>query len=241
MRSSSSKPRRRPPCSRFGHIRRVLNQEFAQSPGPAGFLRQLGNAAHALRRHVLVCPGSGGAELSCSLRRHSSCRPGPFSRRPARVARSRLVVPPLAVGQASGGSSGEVRAAKLTSPAASLLPGGAPRYLQILAAQADSQIRLLQACGRSPKTPEEAAAAIADGTAALVDWCAPTLVGLRRGRRRCVPMGFCRSIRPAESLVREARDRPSAGSSELAVKEIVKRGVLIEQAAKDRVAELLSR
>ena len=34
----------------------------------------------------------------------------------------------------------------------------------------DSRIRLLQACQRPAKTPEDAATAIADGTVALVDW-----------------------------------------------------------------------
>lgn len=63
-----------------------------------------------------------------------------------------------------------LRAAKLTDPAALLLPGGAPRYLEILAAQVDCRIRLLRACGQPAKTPQEAAKTIADGTAALVDW-----------------------------------------------------------------------
>ena len=39
----------------------------------------------------------------------------------------------------------------------------------------------------------------------------PTSVGWRWGRWRSVPMGFCRAIQPAQSVVREARDRSEAG------------------------------
>ena len=64
----------------------------------------------------------------------------------------------------------KLRAAKLHGRAGSLLPGGAARYLDILASQVDSRIRILQACRFPAKTPDEAAATIADAITAYVDW-----------------------------------------------------------------------
>jgi hypothetical protein len=58
----------------------------------------------------------------------------------------------------------------LTRQAASYLPGGETRYLDILARQVECRIRLLKACRHSPKSPEEAASTIAAATGALVDW-----------------------------------------------------------------------
>ncbi len=63
-----------------------------------------------------------------------------------------------------------LRRARLTGEPASFLPGGARRYLEILAAQAASRIGLLEAVQKPAADDAECARCIADGTAALVAW-----------------------------------------------------------------------
>ncbi len=63
-----------------------------------------------------------------------------------------------------------LRQIDLTSRAASFLPGGPSRYLDLLARQTSCRIRLLSACRSAPKNEREAVAAVVEGTAALVDW-----------------------------------------------------------------------
>jgi hypothetical protein len=135
----------------------------------------------------------------------------------------------------------ELRAAKLTGPAAQFLPGGSARYLEILAAQADSRIRLLQACAKPTATPEEAAAAVAEGTAALVAWWNLTrYCGLGSGNE---PFGWGSIPRSQYGVLRDwcrKNVTDPALVSERAVKEIVERGTLSEPLAKDRIRELLA-
>ena len=135
----------------------------------------------------------------------------------------------------------KLRHAQLTGPAASFLPGGDERYLSILASQAECRIRLLQACQRPAATPEEAAARIADGTAALVGWWKlHRYVGSGEGDEP-FQWGFSR---PQYGVLREwsaknVTDRELV--ADLAARIIVNRGVLTEPVAKDCVAELLKR
>jgi hypothetical protein len=65
-----------------------------------------------------------------------------------------------------------LRRGRLTAEAASFLPGGAARYMEILAAQTASRIGLLEAVQKPAADDAECARRIADGTAALAAWWA---------------------------------------------------------------------
>jgi hypothetical protein len=135
-----------------------------------------------------------------------------------------------------------LRAVKLTGPLAPFVPGGAARYLEILAVQADTRIHLLQIGKQSPKTPEEAAEAVAEGTAALVNWwnqnryCALGL-GTEPFNWGLVHSSFYGGFK--EWCIKNVAD--PAKVSGLAVQKIVTRGILNEPSAKDRLRELLAR
>jgi hypothetical protein len=131
----------------------------------------------------------------------------------------------------------QLRAAELTGRAASFVPGGAKRYLGILAEQVDCRRRLLEACSRPATTPEQAAARIADATAALVDWWKlHHYVAAGEGDEP-----FQWKFSQCDLLRRRAAanvtDRKLVAL--LAVKHLVERGVLDEPTAKARTAELL--
>ena len=134
----------------------------------------------------------------------------------------------------------KLRAAKLSGQAASFLPGGAPRYLDILASQVDSRIRLLQACQRPAKTPAEAAAAIADGDNGLGRLVEVAPIRLRRRGRRAVSLVLCRSIRALEGMVRKNVTDP-ASVSKLAAKKLVAQGTLAEPDAVECMRDLLGK
>lgn len=63
-----------------------------------------------------------------------------------------------------------LRTIKMTGKAAMYIPGGAERYLDILAQQTESRIRLLQSTSKAAGSDKEAALKIADGITALVNW-----------------------------------------------------------------------
>jgi hypothetical protein len=63
-----------------------------------------------------------------------------------------------------------LRTIKLTGKAAMYIPGGSDRYLEILAQQTDSRIRLLQSIASPVKSDKEAATRIYEGITALVNW-----------------------------------------------------------------------
>jgi hypothetical protein len=133
-----------------------------------------------------------------------------------------------------------LRAAKLTGPLAALLPGGPARYLDILAAQADSRIRLLRACGRAARTPQEAVAAVAEGAAALVDWWRlHRYVGGGEEdepfRWRFVHRSQYRVLKDwCEKNITDPRSILDSAAAELA-----RRSTLSEQVARARMRELL--
>lgn len=135
-----------------------------------------------------------------------------------------------------------LRSAKLSNPTASFLPGGASRYLDILASHVDCRIRLLHACRKPSGSPREAALVISDGTAAMVDWWKlHRYVGGGEGSE-----AFQWSwIHPTQyGLLKDWCKTNATDSeiiSELAVSEIVKRGILVEKDATDRVRELMDR
>jgi hypothetical protein len=63
-----------------------------------------------------------------------------------------------------------LRAVKLTGNAAMFIPGGSERYLEILAQQAESLIRLLQSIAKPVNSDKEAVIKIYEGISALVNW-----------------------------------------------------------------------
>jgi hypothetical protein len=136
----------------------------------------------------------------------------------------------------------KLRAARLTGPAAAFLPGGAARYVEILAALTESRIRLLRACARPATTAEQAAAIIADGTAAIVDWW--NLNGYCGDGDGTEPFGWGSVDGSFYGMLKDWCNKnvsDPAAVSKLAVKQIVRRGTLSEPLAKDRLRELLAR
>ena len=63
-----------------------------------------------------------------------------------------------------------LRRAKLASPLATSLPGGPQRYLEILAAQVESQRRILVATSQPPTDGADAAARMTEALAAVAQW-----------------------------------------------------------------------
>jgi hypothetical protein len=63
-----------------------------------------------------------------------------------------------------------LRAIKLTGNAAPYIPGGSERYLEILAQQTDSRIRLLQSIAKPVNSDKDAVIKIYEGITALVNW-----------------------------------------------------------------------
>lgn len=64
----------------------------------------------------------------------------------------------------------QLRQAKLTSPVAANLPGGPARYLEILAAQVESQRRILVATSQPPSDAADAAARMTEALAGVAQW-----------------------------------------------------------------------
>jgi hypothetical protein len=64
----------------------------------------------------------------------------------------------------------KLRAIKLNGKAAMYIPGGSEHYLEILAQQTDSRIRLLQSTSKPVESDKEAVIKIYEGIAALVNW-----------------------------------------------------------------------
>jgi hypothetical protein len=135
-----------------------------------------------------------------------------------------------------------LRAATLSGKAAAFLPGGSQRYLAILAAQADSRIRLLQACRQPAKTPAEAAAAIAAATAALVDWWNLHRWVADGEGSEAFQWRFVHGSQFGELKAwcdKNVTDPKKV--YDVAVQKIIERNALGGQVAKDRVRELLAR
>jgi hypothetical protein len=63
-----------------------------------------------------------------------------------------------------------LRGIKLQGKAAMYIPGGPEYYLEILAQQTESRIRLLQSTNKPASSDTEAAIKIAEGITALVNW-----------------------------------------------------------------------
>ena len=63
-----------------------------------------------------------------------------------------------------------LRTTRLTSESAKFIPGGPDGYLEILAQQTESRIKLLQTIAKPAISDEQAAKSIADGITSLVNW-----------------------------------------------------------------------
>ncbi len=133
-----------------------------------------------------------------------------------------------------------LRRVELTGRAAAFLPGGASRYLDILARQADSRLRLLKACRSAPKNEAETVAAVVAGASALVDWWKTHRYvqgadGDEPFRWRFVNRGQYSLLRKwcAEHVSDPRR------TAESAAEELSRRGILPLQIARQRMGELL--
>ena len=134
----------------------------------------------------------------------------------------------------------KLRAATLSGRAASFLPGGAARYLNILANQVDSRIRVLQACQRPANTPAEAAAAIADGITALVDWWKLHRFVFGGAGGEPFRLFYVGQFEPLKAWCAKNVTDP-ASVSKLAVKKLVARGTLAEPDAVECMRDLLGK
>lgn len=132
----------------------------------------------------------------------------------------------------------KLREVKLTGAAAAFLPGGASRYMSILASQVDFRIRLLQACREPAKNQQEAALRIAEGTAALVDWWKLHHYVFEGEGNEPFQWRYATQYNVLRDWsAKNVKDAELV--ADLAVASLVKRKVLAEAIAKDRIAELL--
>ena len=217
---------------RFAEIRAALKQEMDLSAGNRGWFGNAQSTIMAMPNIYFFARGTADPQLSGSARREGSCRPGRIVGRPAGVADSGMVVLAAEPRQTAGRSSGETACREADRPGGPVSAGrsgpisgdsGGPRRL------ADSRLAGVQ---QTAKTPEEAAAAVADGTAALVDWWKLNRYCGEGDGNQPFGWGWVHGISMAsEGLVQAERVR-SGKVSELAVKKIVADGTLDEQAAK---------
>ena len=158
------------PVLQFANIRTVLKQELEQSPDVRGCF---GNA----QQPIMVLPNiyffARCAIDPSYIDRADNEILGDFAR--FLGGPPELLIPAwssltLGLDKLPRDLPERLRSAKLSNPTASFLPGGASRYLDILASHVDCRIRLLHACRKPSGSPREAALVISDGTAAMVDW-----------------------------------------------------------------------
>lgn len=224
----------------FADIRDVLKKELTHSAGARGCF---GNA----QQPIMVLPNlylfARGAAEPAYLDRPDEKVLADFAR--LLGGPPELLVPAWSclnrgLEQLPADLPAKLRAARLRGSAAAFLPGGASRYLQILAAQVDSRRRLLHACSQPAKTPSEAAAAIAEGTAALVDWWNMHRYVFTGEGGEPFQWSFANPTQYnllKDWCIKNVSDRKLL--SELVVKKLVEQGTLAEAIAKDRVRELL--
>jgi hypothetical protein len=232
-----------PPGSwlRLGDIRAILKQETALSPGGRGWFGNSQTPILVIPNLYLFARGTADPKYLDLPDEKVLTDLAEFLGGPPELLIPAWSCLQRGLEQLPADLPAKLRAARLTGAAASFLPGGPARYLEILAAQADSRIRLLRACAKPAATPAEAAAAVADGTAALVAWwnlthyCGlgygtePFGWGSIPGSQYATLKNWCRKNVTDTGLV-----------SKLAVQKIVNRGTLSEPSAKDRIRELLA-
>ncbi len=128
---------------------------------------------------------------------------------------------------------------KLKSNAANSIPGGAKRYVQILAAQVESRLQLLRAVEKPASTPDEDAQNLAQGAAALVAWWKQHHYTVEHDQHHPFRWNF---VEPAQvELLRNWAKKNFAGKKEiiqLAAVKLSDSGALPLDEAKARLTEL---
>ncbi|MBN2021458.1 MAG: hypothetical protein JW809_01570 [Pirellulales bacterium] len=233
-----------PPAAwlRFADIRRIMKQEMAESPGSRGWFGNSQTPILVIPNLYLFARGAADPAYLDEPDEKVLAELAELLGGPAELLAPAWSCLERGLDRLPPDLPERLRAAKLTGEAASYLPGGPDRYLEVLAACAECRIRVLRACGRPAATPEEAAAAIADATAALVDWW--KLTGYRGAGDGTEPFAWSfvhgSLFGPLKAWCSQNVPDP-AKVTDLAVKKIVGRGTLDEPACKDRIGELLAR
>ena len=231
-----------PPAAvlQFVDIRRVIKQEWDQSSGARGCFGNAQQPIMVIPNLYLFARGAADPSYLDQPDEQVLADLAQFLGGPAELLVPAWSCLRLDLGRLPADLPGKLRSAKLSSEAAACLPGGPQRYLEILASQADSRIRLLQVCRNPAKSPEEAASAIAAGTAALVDWWKVHRYVFSGMGHEPFQWHFVHSSQSGllkQWCTRNVTDRKLV--SGLAVNEIVRRGVLSEQEATERLRQLL--
>ena len=134
---------------------------------------------------------------------------------------------------------GRLRRVRLNGEPAAFLPGGAKRYLEILAAQTASRIGVLEAIDKPAADDGECARRVADGTAAFVSWWSMHHYVMDGDPGMGFSWEFVRrdqTILLADWAVRNARDRSSVTAAAAGI--LVKMHVLEKGAANAAVKAL---
>ena len=134
----------------------------------------------------------------------------------------------------------QLRAIVFTGEAAAFIPGGPVLYLDILAAQVDSRRRMLAAMTMPIGTSAQAAAAVAEGADALIDWWTRHhyVVSGNPGTPFAWDFVHPSQYHPWANWAR-ANTADKEAVAPLAAQELVNRGTLAEPAPAARVRELL--
>ncbi len=145
----------------------------------------------------------------------------------------------LSLAELPGDLAEKVRALKLDTDLAKNIPGGPQRYVEIIAAQVRSRLQLLEAAGENPVTPAEAAASLAKGADALLDWWqVHRYVGMGR---KGDPFRW-QFIRPSEVDLLSTHARRCAAISPqvigMAAELMAEHKVLTREAAETRLKEI---
>ena len=134
----------------------------------------------------------------------------------------------------------QLRATTLTGEPAAFIPGGPALYLDILAAQVDSRRRMLAAMTLPTGTNTQAAAAVAEGTDAIVDWWSRHHFVISNNPGTPFSWQF---VHPSQFDQWAKWARASVADKEavapLAAQELVSRGTLAEPTATQAVRQLL--
>lgn len=232
-----------PPATvlQFDIIRRVLKQESQLSSTARGVF---GNSQNA----VLVLPnlyffGRGAADLSYLDKPEREVL-ADFARELGDTAG--VLIPAwsclkLPLAELPADLADEVRALTLDTDFAKSIPGGAARYVEILAAQVDSRRRLLEAVAVKPGNVAQAAESLTKGAAALLQWWrVHRYVGTGR---RGDPFQWA-FIHPGQVAIlkRHAKECASASPDveRIAAEKLGKTGLLSQGEAVKRLQELTS-
>jgi len=231
-----------PPLGRlqFENIRKVLLQEMKESAGARGWFGNAQQPIMVLPNLYLFARGTADPSYLAKSDEEVLCDLAELLGGPRKLLVPAWMCLRLKLEEIPTDLPAKLRAAKLSGEAAAYIPGGAKRYLEILAAETDSQIRLLRACAKKAHSPEEAARVITEGTGALVDWWKlHRYVRMGKGdepfqwnfgTRYPILQRWCAQNVSNPKIVRE-----------MAAQEIVRRGILTEKVARERVSELLKR